>query len=171
MKNIRKYYKHLMLSMLIIGMTSASSCIDYDDSASDLGYYQPYIYAQYNWLNLSSLSDTLQEHNISHKYQNPQSKDQQDLRFNFLGNVTYVFSNISYKMLALTSVGFHNDQNNEHSWMTIDFSWRDYEYRYFSREEALNATYLLEPSWNLTKYFLNESSNPMPDKIEYRVRF
>jgi len=158
-----------MIGLIIIGLSSTSGCLF---GPTDKGWFTPEIYARFISINFTSLSDTIDEHNILYDYYNEEGGtfDIEGISLFLPDNTTYFLSNISYNISA-TSIGFHyNSYNSRDYWMNMGLDANKYsKYRYPSEKEALDANYLLEPSFELMKYFLNESSNPMPYKVEYGV--
>jgi len=154
---------------------SLSGCVD--DSASDLGYYEPYIYARFSNINLSSLSDVLNQNGINHHYNiNEVNDDQWDLSYIINKNSSYNISGNIINVFSPTYITFSHNVEKKKAWMDIMFWYYPKdpvnlsEYQFVNRSEAEDAQYLLNDGWNLTKALLNESNNPIP-KIEYKMRW
>jgi len=158
-----------VISLIIIGLLFSSGCLIHGDR-----YYFPKIYAQFDTsLNIFSLCDVMIENNVSCSI--GENKDDTAhrpiLSVNWPDNTTYIFSNNSYNISATRgSIVDDSDAPTPYLWMNL-FLEDIPQYRYPSEKEAHNATYLLEPSFDLIKYFLNESSNPMPYKVRYKVEY
>ena len=90
MSQYNKDITFLIISSIMCALL-LSGCVD--DSASDLGYYEPYIYARFSNINLSSLSDVLTQNGINHHYNiNEVNDDQWDLTYIINKNSSYNIS-------------------------------------------------------------------------------
>ena len=160
----RRYGIHV-LAIALICANLISGCV----SDSDKDWWTPNIHADLNWLNLTALNDTIT--NFNDTYDMNLSIDDAtnySLTVIFPDNTTYLLNNITYNISA-SFLSFHSNGHPNY-WMDLQLLGSIYsQYRYSSIEDAKEATYLLEPSWELTKYFLNESSNPMPEGLRYGV--
>jgi len=131
------------------------------------------IYADFDLsFNLSSFCEAMSENNVSCSINADEDAAhyQTSIYIEWSENETYIFSNNTYKISA-TRGWIRDDPETDSApkWMTIYLDYLYSKYKYPTEEEARNATYLLEPSFELIKYFLNESSNPMPFDVRYEV--
>lgn len=167
---IKKTLMVIIITIVILSFTSSTGCLFDTPNSPEKEWYTPRIIAYFNTINLLSFAENLTKNNISNDHFKDHYREgySEELYLDFPDNSTYFFSNKKYNISA-TGVGFHDQSSfGGRIWLSMGLDDMQYEkYRFPSENDAFNSSYLLEPSFELIKYFLNESGNSQP----YNVRF
>ena len=148
----------LVIISAILAVSFSHGCLIGDP----VEWYSPAIHASFDAIDLESLADTLYENNISSSFERPYF-----LSLYLPEDKSYVFSNTTYNISA-TSIRFLNNSRPPYVRLRLA-DWQYEKYRFSSKDEALEASYLPDPSFELMNYFLNESGNQPPRYVEYRA--